>query len=75
MSHNVVLCGVNLELQAFLNSAPDVEDWSAYLSDSISHSERDYGKFGKVPVYVSQAGRRRGIKRKSSGLQEKHHRT
>jgi hypothetical protein len=75
MSNNEILWGVNLELQAFLNSALDAEDWSAYLSDSISHSERDYGKFGKVPVYVPQAGRRRGMKRKSSGLRGKQHRT
>jgi hypothetical protein len=33
----------------------DAEDWSAYLSDSISHSERDYDRFGKEAVFVLQA--------------------
>jgi hypothetical protein len=55
MSHNEIVWGVNLELQAFLNSALGAEDWSAYLSDSISHSERDYGRFGKAAVFVPQA--------------------
>jgi hypothetical protein len=32
----------------------DAEDWSAYLSDSISHNERDYGRFGKGAVFVPQ---------------------
>jgi len=29
MSHSEIVCGVNLELQAFLNSALGAEDWSA----------------------------------------------
>jgi len=45
---------VNLELQTFLNSLLDAEDWSAYLSDSISQSARDYGRFEKRAVFVPQ---------------------
>jgi hypothetical protein len=55
MSHSEIVWGVNLELRVFLNSALGAEDWSAYLSDSISHSEKDYGRFGKGAGLVPQA--------------------
>jgi hypothetical protein len=47
--------GSEFRAPSVLKPTPDAEDWPAYLSDSISHSERDYGRFGKGAMFVPQA--------------------